>query len=375
MRQSSNSHPPIGHQNTRLLPRSQLSLKLNSSVKEPPLSCVKKHPPVLKRPPPCISAFDLRGIHPSTSSSALSSTSIFTPVLQASRSQSPRGIPRNHEVDALRKQLENLEAKFTSVSTRFREQSEMHACDKARADRWERECERMQALLDSKKSCVDVAVQTLEIVVPSPTPPPLLSLVVRRPSPLPTRRPSPEAVSIGTSPLRVTAHVSNSPARRTPPRWNTSPVITKADPPSERPRRPSVSPVPALVPASSISIQAKQLLDNLTEHAHGVHAHFDRLDCSKTGYLNRDLCLGMISLIFEENKIHRSANIPKVICSRMLRSVANSGGGVATNRSTGSSHTTSLHREDLLEFMKLVLQFVIDEERSSSIALNSSSAG
>ena len=372
MRQTSGTtRTTIGHQSTRLFERPNVSLKLNSAIKEPPLSTMKRPPPMMKKPPPSITAFDLRGIHPSTSSS---SSSIFTPVLRSSMSPSPRAMPTSTEVEMLRKQLEKLEAKFQSVSTRFREQTELHACDKARADQYEKECARLQTKLERKtENMMDKGVQTIDQLTPSPTPPPLLPIVVRRPSPLPLRRPSPDSVSIGTSPMRV--QVSSSPARRTPPRWNTSPSPRTEQPVREASRRPSITPIHAPNTTSTTLVRAKNLLDNLKDDEEFLYSHFDRLDGGKSGSLSRDLCLAMVSLIFEEKQIHRSATIPKVICSRMLRSLGSSSNGVSSNRSVGSSSVTCLHRENLIEFIKLVLEFVIEEERATTLVPNSSSSG
>lgn len=50
-----------------------------------------------------------------------------------------------------------------------------------------------------------------------------------------------------------------------------------------------------------------------------VGESFDRLDGAKTGWLSRDVCLVMLSLLLEERGI-RHFSIPKVICSRVCSS-------------------------------------------------------
>ena len=380
MRRSSAAHKPLGNQGHQRLmegPPLYISMKLNSTVKEPPLSTMKTRRPLentIRRPPPSISAFDLRENRSSTSSS------ILTPVLRSSISPSPRAMV-TPEVESLRKQLENLETKFQSISTRFREQAELHACDKARAERYEHECERLQSLLDNRKkpALIDASVQTnAEYTTPSPTPPPLLPVVIRRPSPLPSRRilAGEETISIGTSPMRFHASTSSSPARRTPTRWSKSPIAARIEEPSGGSIKPTstISATPAcnMTPSTAL-VRAKNLLDNLQDSKASIYSHFDQLDNGKTGSLSRDLCLAMISLVFEEKQIRRTSNIPKVICSRMLRSIGSCTGGVSSNRSASSSSNSTLQRENLLEFFKLVLDFVIEEERVTPVVSNQSS--
>jgi hypothetical protein len=50
-----------------------------------------------------------------------------------------------------------------------------------------------------------------------------------------------------------------------------------------------------------------------------VGESFDRLDGAKTGWLSRDVCLVMLSLLLEERGI-RHFSIPKVICSSVCSS-------------------------------------------------------
>jgi hypothetical protein len=87
---------------------------------------------------------------------------------------------------------------------------------------------------------------------------------------------------------------------------------------------------------------------------------FDKVDGPHAGSINRDACLVMISLLLESKGV-RHCSIPKVICSRIMRSVN------AAASPSGTANDLSLKRDAAIEFVKLVLDFILEQERPAGV--------
>ena len=100
---------------------------------------------------------------------------------------------------------------------------------------------------------------------------------------------------------------------------------------------------PDLVGNSTLADWARELLDSIESVS--LESEFDKLDPTGSGSISRDLCLELI-----RNVVALPCAIPKVICSRMLRTV--------------SHGTVLLHRATLGKFFRLVLEFIIEQEKA-----------
>ena len=117
----------------------------------------------------------------------------------------------------------------------------------------------------------------------------------------------------------------------------------------------------------SVSHRAKELLETLEsdeEFLQILNQSFDKLDGAQSGCLSRDLCLALASMVLKERGI-QSCVIPKVICSRMLRSLASNLSRFDDNHRASVALSAASLRKDLApDFLRLVLEFIIEEDRS-----------
>ena len=265
------------------------------------------------------------------------------------------------EVDKLEKQLVDTKQRLDEESrNRIKERGEL-----------ELECRRLKRMLEKRHITKDFGMQTMSAPVPMP-----VSLMRRaRASPTP---PLPQqvyeddqkenqVVLAPPTPIKLTSSLKGSPKaslRRALASQSNSPrpvVLPKSN------RRVSVGPTPTAATAQSL---IDKLNDDDALFVKAVNDHFARIDGSNDGYIPRDACLVMVSLILEEQGLRHCA-VPKVICSRLLKSVtANVSRMSDVPPSPSGKHTGPvLRREHATEFMKLALEFILDQERPPSAQL------
>ena len=240
--------------------------------------------------------------------------------------------------EEMQKHLLRLEKGLSDAMRKLAEQADANEKDKEKASYLEVECVRMTRIVNEielkRIGMKDVGVQTVVISAPAP-----LTLSVRRN--LPTTR----------------NFVQAPPSRD---------ILSPETPEPVKCEKENIACCSVVIPPavsfknknqateSGTGVTALRVLQDFTEKrdtvSEKVLAQFDKLDGKNLKALPRDTCLLMASLLLEEMGI-RHAAIPKVICSRMLKSVTQSTDGL------------TLKRDAAPEFFQKVLQFIIEQER------------
>jgi hypothetical protein len=241
----------------------------------------------------------------------------------------------------------------------------------------DKECIRLRKLLNDRRHGVnqrDASTQTE--AAPGPV---NISLMrrVRAPQPVepPVRDVFEDKENVTTNPvvevvMKTKNAVPNSPVVRS----RASPVMLKGSPKASLRRALNSRPIliPPKLPSRRLSMgpspsasAAESLLDKLLNDDRDFHKcisdNFSKLDGSNEGCISRDSCLVMVSLLLEEKGL-RHCSVPKVICSRILKSVA-AEPPVSPDGKIGCGPV--LRRENASEFVKQALEFIIDQERPS----------
>ena len=251
--------------------------------------------------------------------------------------QSSTKIPSVQE--QMHQHLLRLEKGLSEAMNKLEEQARVHEKDKARADGMETEYEKMKRIVQEMElkriAMKDIGVQTMA------APAPLLISVRRSIRPArnfvqavgEVKTPDPPGISV----VSEKENVSNTLdiVKHNPP-----PNMTKGALTSKTLNPPGATAHEVL---GDLGAKDPALLKS-------VYMHFDKLDGGNLKALPRDSCLLMASLLLEERGI-RHTSIPKVICSRMLKSVSQGTDGI------------TLMRESACEFFQKVLEFIIDQER------------
>lgn len=239
--------------------------------------------------------------------------------------QSSTKAPSAHE--HMQHHLLRLERGLSDAMKQLSNQAETCEKEKAKAEELQLECERMTKivqLLELKRiGMKDIGVQTVSAPAP-------LLLSVRRSGPV--KAPGLHFVQAGRDiePQSAKVDKENSPLK----------ANTKFYRKSTTPKPPGATAHKVL---EELHGKERDLMDS-------IHLHFDKLDGTNSKILSRDSCLLMASLLLEERGI-RHASIPKVICSRMLKSMTQSNDGL------------TLHRELAHVFFQKVLEFIIEQEK------------
>lgn len=336
-----------------------------------------------------VSPFMYRSIDKPLRSAIISSKSppgsvrqIASPKLPQDRSPRGMSISSDDGVKRLKAQIERLEKELADAKARHSEESRVHASEMSRL---REECHRLRKSKTLNKS-KDESTQTVpvplfvpsrslkrtpredqvdeskiftdQVEVPVKSVPPVIEEGERQPLP-PVMEDEKENGDL--SPIReqsVKHFVIGSPRLRN----LTSPKI-KASPKASLRRAlsgnsvanqlaPTKRPSIGITPAGAI---AKDLLDKLSrndsELRESILEQFDQIGSDA---IPRDTCLVMVSLLLEKKGM-RHVSIPKVICSRILKSVA--------PPSPPSGSLLGLRKDSAVEFFKQVLEFVYEQER------------
>jgi len=304
------------------------------------------------------------------------------PFSTRSPQSSPRLLGSSDEVRRLRTEVDKLEKQLCESRQRYEEESRARIKEKAEL---ESECRRLKRMLDNKYQTRDIGTQTATAPVPIP-----VSLMRRtRPSPTPpipipqqvyeqedpkenvvhtVVPPTPVAFKESSPRKLITSSLKGSPKaslRRALASQTNSPRPVVLPPKANR--RVSVGPTPT---ASAAQTLIDKLNEDETLFVRAINDHFVRLDGGNDGFIPRDACLVLVSLVLEEQGLRHCA-VPKVICSRLLKSVTANVSRMSDVPPSPSGKPTGpvLRREHATEFIKLALEFILDQERPQSAQL------
>lgn len=325
---------------------------------------------------------------------------VASPSLNQDRS--PRGgipLPTTDEVRRLRAQLERFEKDLTQAKQRFDDESRAHAAEKARL---RDECERLKRLHNkSRPQTKEIAVQTIPMPICVPTrrfqrpnretrdlpsddvfadPPkvgvlptiPETSIQVAETSDdkentsvrvLATpKKQIEDSAPVAHSPKPVSMNILlSSPRVKASPKAALRRALAGQSVAAALPRK--TAPRTSIGPTATASA-TKEFVDQISEKhpqaCESILEQFDKVDGPHKGSINRDACLVMISLLLESKGV-RHCSIPKVICSRIMRSVNSAASP------SGTASDLSLKRDLAIDFVKLVLEFILEQERPTGV--------
>ena len=311
-------------------------------------------------------------------------TSTTQPFSSRSPQSSPRLLGSTDEVRRLRRELEKFDKQLCEAKQRFEEESRARIKEKAEL---ESECRRLKRMLDNRHMTKDVGTQTMVAPIPMP-----VSLMRRtRVSPSPPIPPAPQQVfeddtkensvviveKVALPPTPVAKKDSSPRIIASSLKGSPKASLRRALAPQNKSPRPVVLPKTARrvsVGQTPTAAAAQALIDKLnnddTLFVKAINDQFNRLDGSHDGRISRDACLVMVSLLLEEQGL-RHCTVPKVICSRLLKSVTANVSRMSDVPPSPSGKQTGpvLRREHATEFMKLALEFILDQERPPSAQL------
>lgn len=288
------------------------------------------------------------------------------------------------QFEILQENLSQLELKFHLASKRLQEEAESHAKDREKLRSLETECDRLRLVVDDLElrriNMREVATQA------TCAPPPIIGIsrlnrknchVLRPIENLLTSKqpPSSPVKTVNATPVKMTQSpvVSiQTPVRESSPKLHrVETIINRFGENRQKPPIPRKSGTGDRGHLSRNALIIQGLIEDLVEEGSetvsNICCHFDRLDGSKSGLLSRDLSLVLISLLLEEKGV-RHCNIPKVICSKLLKEVINSKSSfidlAATPGSESNRPVVCLRRDHVIDFSKLAFEFILDQERS-----------
>ena len=336
-----------------------------------------KHPPKRTIPVPpfnlaspaghrSIPAEQLRPVRPQAATSSASPRNYQTMSAKSAKTMeagSPKCVPRNglessEELCKLRRLVEEMK----------REKSEL-----------ENECRKLRQTMQKRQNCTREA-STQTDAVPAPV---SVSLMRRlrppatvksrevyedkenHPSAPKENEETPKAIRTPQKPnaplVSSSLVIKGSPKASLRRALASTPVLV---PPKQQTARHSAGPTPAASAAKDLLVKAVNEDSDLEK---SIYDHFSKLDGSHEGCISRDACLVMMSLLLEERGL-RHCSVPKVICSRILKSVAVNTSKISVSETpllspSGRSLGPVLRREFALDFVKQALEFIIDQER------------